>query len=255
MMSAEFVNSYIEAWNARDPRRVAGHLAVGGTYHDMGELRQFARRDLVAHLEEYFSRDSSRYVLVGDILEGRDTIAFQYLACPMGNGLKASGWMGAEFITLDGGQSASRIEDYYRDPPGLTGTGGDSAGRERYAKSGLSREARDALLHRLREVMERERVYLNSLLSLPELAASLGCSVNHLSQAINEGHGVGFFDFVNHYRIRDAIRILSAPTGCPGILDVALDVGFNSTSTFYAAFKRATGKTPAQFRRESLRGG
>ncbi len=66
---------------------------------------------------------------------------------------------------------------------------------------------------------------------------------------------MGFFDFVNHYRVRDAIQILSVPTECPGILEVALDVGFNSISTFYAAFKRATGKTPAQFRRESLRQG
>ncbi|MEQ8515327.1 MAG: helix-turn-helix domain-containing protein [Chromatocurvus sp.] len=253
MMSAEFVKSYIEAWNAQDPTRVASHLAAGGTYHDMGALRKITRRDLISHLEEFFSLDSSRYVLIGEVLEGRETIAFQYLACPMGGDLEASGWMGAEFITLDG-DSASRIEDYYGDTPSLTRARGAEARRERYAKSGLSRGAREALLRRLRNAMEKERVYLNAMLSLPELASDLGCSINHLSQAINEGHGMGFFDFVNHYRIRDAVQILSSSTECPGILDVALDVGFNSTSTFYAAFKRATGKTPAQFRRESLRG-
>ncbi|MEQ8801316.1 helix-turn-helix domain-containing protein [Haliea sp.] len=254
MMSTEFVRSYIEAWNAQDPTRVAGHFAAGGTYHDMGELRQITRRNLITHLEEYFSRDSSRYTLVGEVLEGRETIAFQYLASPTGDDLQVSGWMGAEFITLDGDR-ATRIEDYYRDHLLLARERCAAARNERYAKSGLSPAAREALLQRLGEAMEGERVYLNSMLSLPQLAESLACSINHLSQAINEGHGVGFFDFVNHYRIRDAMRILSLPTACPGILDVALDVGFNSISTFYAAFKRATGKTPAQFRRESLRAG
>lgn len=254
MISTEFVRSYIDAWNAQDPGRVAGHLAAGGTYHDMGELRQITRRNLITHLEEYFSRDSSLYTLVGEVLEGRETIAFQYLVSPTGDDLPANRWMGAEFITLDGDR-ATRIEDYYRDPLLLARERGAAAGSGRYAKSGLSPAARDALLGRLRETMEDEHAYLNSLLSLPELADNLGCSINHLSQAINEGHGVGFFDFVNHYRVRDAIQILSLPTECPGILDVALYVGFNSVSTFYAAFKRATGKTPAQFRRESLRAG
>ena len=102
---------------------------------------------------------------------------------------------------------------------------------------------------RLSEAMDRERVYLESHLSLPQLAGMLGCSVNHLSQAINEGHHVSFFDFVNRYRVQEATRILaSGANESISILDVALQVGFNSTSTFYAAFKKATGRTPAHFR-------
>jgi AraC-like DNA-binding protein len=251
MLSADFVRSYIDAWNQRSPRRVAEHLARDGTYHDMGELKQVSRKDFIAHLEEYFSRDSNRYVLVGEVLEGENTIAFQYLACPTSDNASDGGWMGAEFITLEGG-AATRIEDYYRDPALATRERrDDSTGR--YAKSGLSPAAMEAVLRRLSEAMEDDRAYLNSHLSLPELAANLGCSVNHLSQAINAGHGVGFFDYVNGYRVRDATELLAlAGDLAPSILDVALSVGFNSTSTFYAAFKRITGKTPARFRRDAL---
>jgi len=257
MLSSDFVRSYIDAWNQRSPARVAEHLARGGTYHDMGELRQVTRKDFIAHLEEYFSRDSNRYVLVGEVLEGEHTIAFQYLACPTGSSAGDSGWMGAEFITLDG-DAATRIEDYYRDPALATrerGAEGGVEGGARYAKSGLSPAAMEAVLRRLAEAMEQDQAYLNSYLSLPELAASLGCSVNHLSQAINEGHGVGFFDYVNGFRVRDATALLALDgPKAPSILDVALSVGFNSTSTFYAAFKRITGKTPARYRRDALAG-
>jgi len=284
MLSADFVRSYIDAWNQRSPRRVAAHLARNGTYHDMGELKQVSRRDFIAHLEDFFSRDSNRYVLVGEVLEGEKTIAFQYLACPIGDSASDGGWMGAEFITLEGG-AATRIEDYYRDPAlatrerrdggaqdssdpggrtpdgrtpdGRTPDGRTPDGRTpRYAKSGLSPAAMEAVLRRLAEAMEHDRAYLNSHLSLPELAANLGCSVNHLSQAINAGHGVGFFDYVNGYRVRDATELLAlAGDSAPSILDIALSVGFNSTSTFYAAFKRITGKTPAGYRRDALAAG
>jgi AraC-like DNA-binding protein len=254
MLSEEFVRSYIAAWNERDPSQVAGHLAPNGTYHDMGEQRQVSRQDFIAHLEDYFVRQSNRYTLVGEILEGRNTIAFQYLAFPARGADRDRGWMGAEFITLEGDR-ASRIEDYYRDPHLADRDRRSRPAAGRYAKSGLSPAAQEAVLRRLAEAMEVDRSYLNSHLSLPELAANIGCSVNHLSQAINEGHGVSFFDFVNRYRIVEATRMLSLrEPDEPSILDVALAVGFNSTSTFYAAFKRVTGKTPAQYRREASGG-
>ena len=129
---------------------------------------------------------------------------------------------------------------------------GKQAGGRRYAKSGLNEATMARLLQSLQTAMETERVYLDPELSLPILAAQLGCSVNHLSQAINAGHSMSFFDYVNQYRVNEAARLLrQEDCRFPAILDIALSVGFNSTSTFYTAFKKATGQTPAKYRREA----
>lgn len=56
--------------------------------------------------------------------------------------------------------------------------------------------------------------------------------------------------FVSHYRIELAKELLSRPdTRNMPIVELALDVGFKSKSSFYYAFKRATQMTPSQFRK------
>jgi AraC-like DNA-binding protein len=249
MLTSDFVESYFDAWNRHDPMRVADHLAKGGTYFDIPSQQLLARDEFVSHLRDYFRRDNHCYTLVGEVLAGEQSIAFQYRASPEGEEESTAGWTGAEFITMEG-DSALKIEDYYREPQLTSRVTGGSSSARRYAKSGLSASGLRAVTVRLSEAMDNERAYLDSHLSLPQLAVMLGCSVNHLSQAINEGHGVSFFDLVNRYRVREATLILASSVNkTTSILDVALEVGFNSTSTFYAAFKKATGRTPAHFRR------
>ncbi len=252
MISADFVASYFDAWNHRDAGAVAGHLAGHGTYCDMPLQRQLAGAELVAHLQEYFAQQQCRYQLAGDILTGDDSFAFQYRACPE-PGSELLPWTGAEFITFEG-DAAVRIEDYYRTPVSSSPARQDGAGWQRrvqrYAKSGLDEAALAQLKSRLSGLMERERCYLEPDLTLPQLAEQLDCTVNHLSQVINAGFGMSFYDYVNGYRVRLAEAMLAdgdAPSRA--ILDVALGVGFNSSSTFYSAFKKLTGRTPAQYRR------
>jgi AraC-like DNA-binding protein len=85
---------------------------------------------------------------------------------------------------------------------------------------------------------------------LPTLAQAVGCSVNHLSQVINAGFNMSFFDYLNSHRVDHAQVLLSELNGRNGaILKIAFTVGFNSNSAFYAAFKKHVGLTPAQFRK------
>ena len=256
--ATDFVASYIDAWNRQDAEAIAGHLAEQGTYVDVPDHQLMSAQQWIVHLREVFNNENYIYKLVGEVCSGESVIAFQYEARPLGAapGEAKAPWYGAEFITIRS-SAAVDITDYYEQPgnatPGSPIANTTGAGKvQRYAKSGLSAAQTDTVKARISSLMEKEKLYLQSDLTLPQLASALSCSVNHVSQAINAGFGMSFFDYLNQLRVREATRLLQTGDGdTPTVLNVALQVGVNSTSTFYVAFKKVTGKTPAEFRRVS----
>ncbi|GAB3992234.1 hypothetical protein GCM10028807_24870 [Spirosoma daeguense] len=121
--------------------------------------------------------------------------------------------------------------------------------RKKYEKSSLSDEQEEALLAKLNRIMDAEKPYLESDLSLPKLAQRLNTSPHHLSQILNDRLGQNFFDWLATHRIAEAQILLNNPD----ILHLKIDeiaerVGYNSPSAFHTAFKRITDLTPAQFR-------
>ena len=60
--------------------------------------------------------------------------------------------------------------------------------------------------------MIKEKLFLNSSITLGEIADKLSVIPRYLSQVINELKGQNFYDFVNSYRIEEAKRILSDPS-------------------------------------------
>ena len=252
MHSTEFVKSYIDAWNHGDANGVVEHLCQNGTYCDVPANIQLSGDDLVASLVDFFAADNHKYQLIGEVLSGKNSIAFQYKMLPSDS--SADALYGAEFMTING-EAALRIDDYY--DPSYIATSSEPASTmavSKYAKSGLNSQRMDEYTLRLKNLMEHEKLYLEPDLTLPTLAKRVDCSVNHLSQVVNAGFSMSFFDFLNSYRVQEAKAILSNGKDSPkSILDVSFAVGFNSNSAFYAAFKKATGVTPAQFRRSIIK--
>ena len=147
-------------------------------------------------------------------------------------------------------KSAAVITDYYDLPPAAPAQSAGADALDKYAKSGLGADMLDRYRSRLVEIMRDERLYLSPDLTLPALAERVGCSVNHLSQVINAGFGVSFFDYLNRYRVEFAEQMLADPASADSaILEIAFAAGFNSNSAFYTAFRKKTGETPARFRR------
>lgn len=91
--------------------------------------------------------------------------------------------------------------------------------------------------------------YLQSDLTISQMASQLECPDHHLRKLINQGLGYTNFNaFLNHYRIEEARKRL-VETSLP-VLSIALDVGYGSIASFNRAFKDIVGLTPTAYRTE-----
>ena len=120
--------------------------------------------------------------------------------------------------------------------------------KEKYGSSGLSSKLADELHERLNAVMQAEKIYKNSDLSLSDLANNLDTHPNYLSQILNEKEELSFYDYVNTYRVNEFKRLIAIPKNQQfTLLAVAYDCGFNSKSSFNRYFKKCTNQTPSQY--------
>ncbi len=119
---------------------------------------------------------------------------------------------------------------------------------EKYTRSRLSQEDAEAFRLRLINVMQEEELYLNCDLTMPDLAKHASLAPYQVSQVLNGIMNQSFFYFVNSYRIELAKELISDESHNMTILDIAMEAGFKSKSSFYNAFKRETQMTPMQYK-------
>jgi len=150
----------------------------------------------------------------------------------------------------------SEVEGPTSSPP--SGAGGsedralaaDSNRQEpkKYSKSGLTEEAAARLHSQLSELMEKEKIFRESELTLAILAGRLNTAPNYLSQVINEREGKNFYDYINTLRIEEFKKEAGIPENRKfTILGMAYDCGFNSKSSFNKYFKKVTGISPMEY--------
>lgn len=105
----------------------------------------------------------------------------------------------------------------------------------------------------LKSFMVEKEPYLDSSLTIQDLSEQVKMPVKDLSTLINLYMDKHFFDFVNEYRIEKAMQILKDPSQKElTVLEILYQVGFNSKSSFNTSFKKYTGKTPTDFRKQAL---
>jgi len=142
---------------------------------------------------------------------------------------------------------ALRRQDFFafgEEAPAPAGTGGEPEERVRVHPQ------QEGIAERILLYMENQKPYMDSELTLDQLAGQLSLKAKLLSQVINEVLGQNFFDFVNRYRIQEARRLLTNPEDPKvTVLEVLYQVGFNSKSSFNTLFKKYTGLTPTEFRK------
>lgn len=120
--------------------------------------------------------------------------------------------------------------------------------KRKYQKSGLRSDNSETLHRQLNQVMQDEKFYCESELSLSELASRLSTQPNYLSQVINEREGKSFYDYINTLRIEEFKRLADSPESRKyTLLALAEQCGFNSKSSFNRYFKKVTGQSPSEF--------
>ncbi len=88
-------------------------------------------------------------------------------------------------------------------------------------------------------------------LSLNDVAGFMKIGVKDVSNAINIGSGKNFCEYINGLRVTEVQRRIDQGVEKHlTLLDIAVESGFNSKSSFNSAFRQFTGLTPSQYQRQ-----
>ncbi|MCL6296471.1 helix-turn-helix domain-containing protein [Jejuia spongiicola] len=105
--------------------------------------------------------------------------------------------------------------------------------------------------YKLEIYIKGEKKYLNPNLTLKAISKELSLSEGYLSQLINKNTDSNFNDYINLLRIGESKEMLANPDyNNYTIVAIGLESGFNSKSSFYSAFKKHTGKTPMEYKKD-----
>jgi AraC-like DNA-binding protein/small neutral amino acid transporter SnatA (MarC family) len=101
---------------------------------------------------------------------------------------------------------------------------------------------------KIENIMQKDKLFLNSELTLSELSDKLNSHNSLISNVINTAFQKNFNDFVNEFRVNIFKEKINDPKlKHLTLLAIAFDCGFNSKSTFNRAVKKATGQMPSDF--------
>jgi len=124
----------------------------------------------------------------------------------------------------------------------------DPVGLFKYKSSALTTSYSLELKEELLGLLNDEKIYKESGISLDLLSEKLGTSRHNTSQVINEHFDMNFYELMNKFRIDEAIHLIKSENHSNlNIIDIAYKVGFNNKVTFNKSFKKALSVTPSQY--------
>ncbi len=121
---------------------------------------------------------------------------------------------------------------------------------EKYEKSKIKNDIKEDLGKKIKIYLEKEKPFLDPDFNMKSLTDHFQITSHTASQIFADYFKKSFNQIVSEYRIHEAILKFKEPGGTKqNILNIALDSGFNSKSSFNSSFKKITGKTPTEYKK------
>ncbi len=120
---------------------------------------------------------------------------------------------------------------------------------QKYKAKKIETQEANALIEALYLTTEKKELYKNANVKLNDIAKELSISSHKLSQLLNDNLGKSFAAFINECRINEAKRLLKENHQFT-LEAIGFEAGFSSKSTFYARFKKETGLTPSEYKKQ-----
>lgn len=117
----------------------------------------------------------------------------------------------------------------------------------KYSSSRITGLDVNDIVKKMDQLMKNEEIFSEPNLSLPQFAEKLSINTHQLSEILNRHLKISYYDYVNQYRIEKAKSILLNYSDI-SVTRIIYDIGYNSSSSFYCAFQKATGLSPKKFR-------
>lgn len=121
-------------------------------------------------------------------------------------------------------------------------------------KYSISEPSKSNYPEKIEQIIIGQKEYLNATFSAEILADTLQISKSHLSRIFNSDLNCSFSDYINTARVEEAKKHLKNPEFSNyTLVAIGLEAGFNSKTTFNTTFKKMTGQTPSQFRKNAIK--
>ena len=122
-----------------------------------------------------------------------------------------------------------------------------SGGEAKYQKVRVDEDECADIVSRMKEYIERERVFTNPDLKMKDLADVLHLSAPKLSQVFNLYLNENYYEFINRYRLDEFKRLIEAGEYKRfTITALSEQCGFKK-SNFFSTFRKVEGMTPAEY--------
>lgn len=113
----------------------------------------------------------------------------------------------------------------------------------------VSQDHADEIFRKIQELTLKSEIWRDVTVTRDNFADLCGCNRTYMSDVIKKKTGMGYSQYMNYCRIKEAVRVLSDPADSTSLKELSKQLGFLTIQTFYSVFKKEIGISPAAFRK------